>query len=241
MLKILQISDLHLSSKVLPYIQNITIDTWNNFEWALSVAIQLSPDVVVITGDICLETGELETYKKVKSKLDVLNIPYFVIPGNHDCPQMIADIFQLPIQNGKICSFTKEFKNITLGFLDSSDFILNENELDNLLHKRVHYIFVHHPILLGSSKFMDKNYPLKNINEIYSIIQAIKHKIVFFHGHYHADLCLTVSNAISFITPSIFYQIETFTEDLTISGVQPGLRWIEIENHTKFKTFTKYK
>jgi len=49
MLKILQISDLHLSSKVLPNIQNITIDTWNNFEWALSVAIQLSPDVVVIT------------------------------------------------------------------------------------------------------------------------------------------------------------------------------------------------
>ncbi|MFQ3576188.1 MAG: metallophosphoesterase [Cytophagales bacterium] len=89
MLRIAQITDIHLSDdRSLSY----GVDTWANFEWAVSSVWKSSPDLLVISGDICLSDGILETYHEVKKRLDASNIPYQIIPGNHDSPEMMAHV-----------------------------------------------------------------------------------------------------------------------------------------------------
>jgi Icc protein len=59
------------------------------------------PDVVLVTGDL-VERGEAEEYARLRSILDRLTMPVYVIPGNHDSRENLtrafADRGYLPLQ-----------------------------------------------------------------------------------------------------------------------------------------------
>src|SRR3546814_6749151 len=50
------------------------------------------PDLVVITGDLT-EHGRKQEYLLLKPLLAELDIPYLLIPGNHDSPAMLREVF----------------------------------------------------------------------------------------------------------------------------------------------------
>ena len=47
--------------------------------------IQQQPEVIVVSGDIT-QRAKYEQFFKCRQYLDSLNIPYLVVPGNHDIP-----------------------------------------------------------------------------------------------------------------------------------------------------------
>src|SRR5690606_25602611 len=89
---IAQISDLHIrmpgqkaykvveTDKFLPP----AIDTLNRLDPA--------PDLVIISGDLT-DFGKPQEYAHLKSMLDALRLPYFLMPGNHDDRAAMADTF----------------------------------------------------------------------------------------------------------------------------------------------------
>src|SRR5262249_35404947 len=50
------------------------------------------PDVVLATGDL-VERGEPVEYARLRSILDRLTMPLYVVPGNHDCREHLARAF----------------------------------------------------------------------------------------------------------------------------------------------------
>lgn len=80
-----QISDLHLGHSGQP--------TWHNHELldhattltgaAVTAINAAAPDFVVVTGDLT-HVGSPESFAVARSALDGLQMPYYVLPGNHD-------------------------------------------------------------------------------------------------------------------------------------------------------------
>ena len=54
--------------------------------------MQLRPDVVVITGDL-VDHGDLAGYEHFIRLISPLEMPVYVIPGNHDDPQVMREAF----------------------------------------------------------------------------------------------------------------------------------------------------
>ncbi len=75
-LSIMQISDLHFGSPYLPEVA----------EAALTSCLGLSPDVLVVSGDLT-QRARREQFEAARTYLDRFpSIPRVVIPGNHDVP-----------------------------------------------------------------------------------------------------------------------------------------------------------
>ena len=91
-MKIIQITDQHIGKEKE---DTYGVDVRQNFLDVLDTAKARQPDYLVLTGDFCYLNSEIEVYKWVKLHLDLLNIPYNIISGNHDNSKELAKIFQV--------------------------------------------------------------------------------------------------------------------------------------------------
>jgi 3',5'-cyclic AMP phosphodiesterase CpdA len=80
---IAQLSDMHVRPAGQLY-QGV-VDSNRMFQEAIAHLYQLDrqPDLVLLTGDL-VDTGDAAEYAMVRTLLAGLDIPYLVIPGNHD-------------------------------------------------------------------------------------------------------------------------------------------------------------
>src|SRR5687768_5085510 len=91
-LLIAQLSDLHIST---PGSENDRFfKTPEHLERAVGHLNGLSPrpDLVLVTGDL-VERGHADEYRRLRRMLDMLTMPYFVIPGNHDDRRALREGF----------------------------------------------------------------------------------------------------------------------------------------------------
>lgn len=89
---IAQISDMHIKKPgELLYGR---IDTQGYLERAVAHvnALDPSPDVALITGDL-VESGKPEEYENLKHMLSALRMPFYLIPGNHDARDQLREVF----------------------------------------------------------------------------------------------------------------------------------------------------
>ena len=119
---IAQISDTHISRKgtktygFVPMSENLIqcVDSINQ--------LIPQPDVVLVTGDIT-SSGQAEEFNYAYNLLNRLEIPYYVIPGNHDNRNLLRSIFgedKCPAtSNGKI-DYVIENGKLRLIALDST-------------------------------------------------------------------------------------------------------------------------
>ena len=89
--RVAQFSDLHLVGK--PGTSCKGIDTWAQLKKMLSnLSSQEAVDALVLTGDIAHDE-QYSTYVQLREILEEYNLPYWVIPGNHDSPEFIREVF----------------------------------------------------------------------------------------------------------------------------------------------------
>lgn len=233
-MKIAQITDLHLTADGKPTPDGI--DVWANLKWALETIKALSPDLLVITGDICLEGGEERTYEHFKQFVDQYKLNYKVIPGNHDSNQMIADIWGYPkgamLFDSVLVPTTLYYPECLVHLWDSSLGKIQKNWFYGLSETELNLVFVHHPVLKGASAFMDAFYPITEDvqTDLHNNQIPCPPGTYFFHGHYHCEAFLQFGNLQSFITPSLYYQIDTFSLNLKKDFSSIGFRIIEIDS-----------
>ncbi|MCO4838409.1 MAG: metallophosphoesterase, partial [Oceanospirillaceae bacterium] len=99
-LRVLQITDLHLTA--MPGSKLYGVDTANALKNIVRAIKQLhpSPGVIIATGDLA-EDGSKEAYKRLRELLAELNIPVYVLPGNHDDLSQMHSSFN---SNGFFCT-----------------------------------------------------------------------------------------------------------------------------------------
>ncbi|MCS6822960.1 MAG: metallophosphoesterase [Cytophagaceae bacterium] len=207
------------------------LPVWDNFFWALSDARKNDAEMLILTGDLCYDVGNADTIQKVKNILVDSGIEHYAIPGNHDDPKMLCDVFGYEMKDKRMKPFSIKKKNATWYFLDSSDYTLCMEDLMFVLNDNTESMkltCIHHPLCKGASLFMDTHHALKNYDDVYSILLKTNQPVSFFHGHYHIESQLNLNDFNFYLTPSTFYQIDGQSAHHVVSSVRPAYRLVNI-------------
>ncbi|MEX0943667.1 MAG: metallophosphoesterase [Pseudomonadales bacterium] len=182
-----------------------------------------TPDLFVISGDLTMTDGSATGCQWIRDNLP--NVPVVVIPGNHDDPLLIQQIFGAwPLQN--------EHAECSVVFLDTSSDRLPPDQiaaLEKLNCKQPCLLFLHHPPHLIGSGFMSKNQPLLNCIDAANAISASRVGHVFC-GHYHNAAHVSCEGFELYLTPSPAFQIALNSELFMMEEFQPAVRTIHVES-----------
>ncbi len=194
---IAQITDPHIKAKgKLAYKK---VDTENNLRLCIShvQALAPRPDVVLLTGDLT-DFGRTEEYDLLRKLLAPLDIPFYVIPGNHDTRegmrQAFADQDYLPI-DGDYLHYAIEDYPVRLIGLDTTipgrpegslcterlswlDSVLKQDQLKPTV------LFMHHPPIEVGIEHMDVQ-NCQNADALGDLLQNHSQVFQILCGHVH--------------------------------------------------------
>ena len=154
-------------------------------------------DVAIVTGDLT-DSGQIEEYQEFEKILGALEMPWFVVPGNHDNKKNLMKFFKkhdyLP-RTEKYCNYVIDKYPFTLMGLDTT--VPGENygelcdeslgwlgsNLKRYSNKPTFLFMHHHPFFTGIYGMDNQN--LKNSSEFFEILKShpqVKHIAC---GHVH--------------------------------------------------------
>ncbi len=229
---IFQLTDMHIAPDG---VATNGIDVRANFLAGLRTAREWQPDALVLSGDLCFETGDESVYRWVKERLADFPVPFYVIPGNHDDASMMEQVFDLQrLANYEAGCFTAEiggrrvlFMNSETGFFTEPQIDWLEKQLAELVENQA-MIFVHYPPIRTGLRFMDENYPMQETwrMRFQSVVFRHPRPVHVFCGHYHAARSVGRKNLFVHVTPSTYFQIDPRPLTFQIDHYRPGFRWI---------------
>ncbi len=218
------------------------IDTKSRFLMALEHGISHHPELIVLGGDLCNDSGQEEVYRWFKLVLDNTGVPYHVIPGNHDDSTMMSDIFYG--EKREECYRMHEFDKGVFVFLDSGRGNFTESQwiwLDNILSmQRNIVLFMHHPPTMIGSKHMEPTYSFTQIAAFEDLMKNLCGEVLpVFTGHFHMEGHVSKSKLNVYVTPSTYTQIDPSSEELKIITDKSAYRVIDLDNNG-VRTFVQY-
>ena len=221
---LIQITDLHIGFEDE---ETNGVDVRNNFLKTLGAISKEQVDALIITGDLCYRAPEIEIYKWIKIQLDVINIPYYLIPGNHDDTEMMNEVFSLENIKNRELYYHKKFGNWDVLFLDTcparisdSQYVWLEKELDKLGSNAI--IFMHHPPINMDVPFMENKHFFKDQKKFQTLLSIYPVTFEIFCGHYHVDKRKQLHNLKVHICPSLFFQIKDDRPEFEVDHYRVG-------------------
>ncbi len=215
------ITDIHLDEQ-LP-IDN-KVNPVKNFEIVLEDIKSRKINDVIYGGDI----GEATAHKYFFEKLQ--NFSINLILGNHDKFEKVKEHF-IKDKDKEELYYKIEDEDYQYLFLDTSTNELSKIQLDwlqnELTEKKELILFIHHPILEIETP-VDKIYPLKNREEIKTILLNFKNNVTLFCGHYHMNDELEFKNIKQYTTQAMSFQAKKNANEIQIDNSNFGYRIIEI-------------
>lgn len=213
---IAQITDLHLVEKNKHWLSEPATEIKERLLRTISYlnALNPRPDVVLLTGDTT-EKGTQAAYSYLKELLEPLEIPIYVIPGNHDCREALRTAFlhhsYIP-SKGFIQYVIDDYPVRLVGLdtlVEGEDYGCLCDErlswLENTLKadsKKPTLIFMHHPpIKIGMELFDQINCIAPAAFE--NLVSDRDNLIGIITGHYH-HLCVgSFGRKLCFLAPSV--------------------------------------
>ncbi len=189
------------------------------------------PDLLVITGDLTMVDGSREGCLWIRNHLPS-HVDYIVIPGNHDNPQVLSEVFDNQYQSAEDFCFSICMDQVDLLFVNTHEdrlparqleFIRQQGQLDHPI------LFIHHPPDLITDGFMARNQPLEGYLEVSEAIAASNISDVFC-GHYHNAIDKDCQNFRLHLTPSPAFQIRLDSAEFQFEEFKPAIRFIDISN-----------
>lgn len=238
-----QVSDMHIGPTDTPY---RGISSRQQLVAVLQILAKKPLDLLILSGDLAADTGEIESYRWLQQVLNDFPWPYLLMAGNHDHLGRLTEVFNLPsndIVANQLC-FSRTLDGKRLLFLDSSSYRVPTSQLDWLRQQLAEeteevLLFIHHPPLLCGCRFMDEQYYLKNYEEVWSVLQTLPPIKHIFCGHYHTDKKIIEEDKTVYLTPATVFQIDTQAAEFMIQHTHPGWRIIEW-NGKQLRTYVEY-
>ncbi|MFD2206580.1 phosphodiesterase [Kiloniella antarctica] len=211
---IAQITDFHIGRTI--ETDNGVIDLFERLKDTIKHLKELDPipDVIVVSGDIS-NHGNLEDYQRAKKILDSLQIPYLVMPGNHDSRENLRNLFgnhgYLP-ETGEFLQYTYEKLPLRLVMLDTLENghhhgMMCDNRLlwlEQSLSEQPDQptlIFMHHPPTKLGLPYQD-SMNCKNGKKLADLIKSHPQVLGIACGHTHRDSVANWANTVLFVTAS---------------------------------------
>ena len=230
-LKIGQISDIHIGEDE-SLVQGI--DVRANFMKAMNSESMKDLDLLVLSGDLANEDAEPGAYKYFADFLAKLDIPYCIIPGNHDRIEVMEPYFDFlkgKVHNGK-CYYRYDIAGRSIFFLDSACGEVSQDQLAWLKEeapkvKGEILLFLHHPPCFCNHRFMDLRYHLKNMLEVQKVLEGLDNLTHIFCGHYHSEFEIELGRQVVHVAPSSQMQIDPNTPYFNLKSAAPGWQTIK--------------
>lgn len=217
---IAQISDLHLKAG-----QRLTygvVDTLGALRRAVDHLNRLHPrpDIVVISGDL-VDFGRPDEYAVLHPELARLEMPCYLVPGNHDNRQHLlaafADHAYLPMSAGAPLDWVVEEHPVRLIGLDTTipgahgGQLLDSQLLwlDEQLARRPDaptLLILHHPPFISGIGHMDRE-PFINASALEQIIARHPQVERLLCGHLHRPMQRRFGGSLSCVCPGTSHQI----------------------------------
>lgn len=192
------------------------------------------PDAIVMTGDI-VQDETRDGYERFRSVLAPFDTPVLCVPGNHDAPNIMADVLNdAPFRvNGSFQA--QDWSLVMLNTFTPGDDggRLAQNELDRLhntlrKHSTLHTLIClhHHPVPMGS-RWLD-GVALRNPQDLFEIADAAPQVRGILWGHVH-QVSDRHRNGIRLMsTPSTCSQFRPNSDDFAVDARPPGFRWLDL-------------
>ncbi len=191
-------------------------------------------DAAIGTGDL-VQDETRNGYERFCSVMKELNAPVHCIPGNHDSPEIMADMLnESPFQ----CCGSAIYENWCLIMLNSAirwddRGRLDEDELANLREmlnahtgQDILIAMHHHPLPTGSRWLDGLN--LQNSAEFFGTIASHQNVRCVAWGHVHQASDRMHQDVRMLSTPSTGSQFRPNSEVFRLDTRPPGYRWINL-------------
>ena len=236
-MKIIHISDIHISDKGLPIWGT---DTLAHFKTVIDVISQYNDiDAIVISGDIA-DNGCEWAYNYVDKEFAKIGIPTYVCPGNHDwLPTMrnslsfcqVTPLIELKdwkflFLNSTMIDDEEPSKYRARGTITSNDYN-RISEVANDSDKLICIILHHSPIEPGqwmNRKLLEDREKFRSHVGSYDSIRLI------LFGHIHYALTSKLGHILYSSAPSVGFAFDPYLNKYEIADGSEGFNIIEIDN-----------
>jgi 3',5'-cyclic AMP phosphodiesterase CpdA len=181
-------------------------------------AMRPKPDVVLVTGDI-VEEGETKGYQHFIDLVNPLEMPVYVIPGNHDNPQAMlqafADTPYFPATDNTFQYVVEDFPFRILALNSHCD----GTELPEFGEQRLAWlkdqlnssdkpvlIAIHHPPMTTGIELIDMG-GSDWFQELKLVLAEHGQVKLVICGHCHTDLCGQVGQVRVYMAPATSHQL----------------------------------
>lgn len=230
-LNVVQMTDLHLYADTGGTLQGM--NTEKSFCTVLEKIQQgnTNPiDFIVLTGDLVQDESE-QGYQRLKQHLCQTGIPFYLVSGNHDAPDLLTKYFsdgaygakRSVRRNGWQFIFVDTHEKGSIGGRVSIDVF---DELAHLLKQHETEptaLFMHHPPVPVGSAWLDR-IALNNAEKFHSFVSEHANLQLVVCGHVHQESEFKKEGVTYLTTPSTCFQFEPQKEEFSLDHRLPGWR-----------------
>lgn len=195
----------------------------------------MQPDLLLATGDLS-EDGSRASYLALQSYLKPLGIPVLALPGNHDEPGLLAEIFPgSPVDTIRVSEHGPwQIVRLNSCLPGKPEGRLSEKTLTDLecffesnQHRPLLIALHHQPVNIGSP-WIDK-YRLLNPEKFLQLIDQQANVKAVVWGHIHQVFEANRNGIAMLGSPSSAINGLTAAQKFTPDSGGPAFRWLELK------------
>ena len=169
------------------------------------------PDLVVITGDLT-DGGSREQYDNLAELLAPLQAPFVLLPGNHDVPKTLAEVFPgraswpsaLEVGPLRVLLLDDSVPGSPNGLVGEEQLAWLDAELSRSSAPTI--VAVHHPPYATGISHMDRM-GLDDAEALGDVIERHPHVARVITGHLHRHITTLWRGTVVTTTPSVAHQV----------------------------------
>jgi 3',5'-cyclic-AMP phosphodiesterase len=240
--RLLQLTDLHLFYH--PTGELLGQNTRSTLEQVLELALETywPAERILLTGDLVHDETP-EGYRYLEQKLAALEVPCHCLPGNHDAPELMAEILtggvlrlDQSVQSG---AWNLVFLDSTIpgedgGHLGASQLAALEESLAAHPDRHALVCLHHQPVPVGSA-WMD-TMALDNPGEFFRVLDRHPQVRGVLWGHVHQEFESRRGQVLLMGSPSTCIQFLPGSRTFAVDPLTPGFRWLELHPDGRIDT-----
>lgn len=243
--KIIQLSDMHLFANT----KNILlgVNTQESFEAVIELLKKEARniDLILLTGDLSQDSS-VAAYKRIADDLKLFNVPVYCVPGNHDDPHVMAQVYpretisihrHLILKNWQLILLNSHKANAVEGYLEQSELNYLQHCLQTYPEHEALVVFHHQPIPVGV-QWLDK-LGMTNAADLWEVLLRYPKVHTLLFGHVHQEYEQIHHRIRCYATPSTCFQFKPNQDNFGLEHVPPGYRWIHLFTDGHLETGTR--
>jgi Icc protein len=235
-MRLLHITDPHLHADPAARMRGVCTDETLRAVLAHVAASGQTPAAVLATGDL-VQDETRAGYQRFRDLLTPLGVPVICIPGNHDAPELMAEVLaSTPFQLGgqadfggwRVIALSSWARHDDGGLLDKQELARLRTALADPGPAHFLVTLHHHPVPMGSH-WLD-GVPLRNAPDLLRIVDAEPRVRVLLWGHVHQASDRQRGHVRLLSTPSTCSQFRPGSDSFALDDQPPAYRWLTLTN-----------